>query len=699
MDGPLTPKAADILLLLLREAGRVVTKEQLLEQVWPGVVVEEGVIASNVSVLRKVLDDDFAGDGPIATVQRRGYRFTAEVRRAGDSAELAANGASPARPAALPARETVLVADIENKTGDPVFDGTIKQALLLHLAQSPFLEVISDRKVHALLGYMGKSGTPVLGEVALEICQRTGTKAAITGSVFVIGDVYVIGLQALHGETGDILLAEQARAHGKGEVLKALDQAAIGLRTKLGESLASVNTYFRHFDEVATSSLEALRAYTAGRREWLEHGEAAAKPHQLRAIELDPGFVSAWSALAIACANMGQTVEARAYMQKAYELRERSSDRERARTLANYHEMVTGDIYKGIDAQRALAASVYADGISYGNLGNLYATAGQWDRALAEGARGKEMEYSAIVASNVTIAQLALGMYEAARATLEEAFERGYDAFYLHLDAYQEAFLRRDRAAMQRHVDAVAGRAGEEDFIIGPEADTEAYFGRFTRARELSRRAADSARSADAPEMSATWTAEAALREALIGNDNAARTGATAAMDIDVRRYIWGLAGVALALAGDADRARRAADALAEHDPQHTIVQRNWLPCIRAALALRAKDWKAAADALEPAKAVELGLTAPFEGGFMIPPYLRGLALLGAGRGADAAMEFQKIIDRPGLVKNFVVFPLAHLQASRALALARRPDEAAPMKSRFEEIWKEADVATPPGWS
>ncbi len=642
---PLTPKAAQILLLLLEEAGRVVTKDALLARVWPGVVVEEGAIANNISALRKALNGAFGEEGAIATVSRRGYRFSADVR-----------GVSQAPP--ITERDTILVADIDNQTGDAVFDGTIRQALLLHLAQSPFLEVLSDRKVRSLLGYMGKAGVPVMGDVALEICQRAGSKAAITGSIFALGEDYVVGLHALRADSGDILVTEQARAHGKGEVLKALDQAAIGLRTKLGESLASVNRFSRPFDEVATSSLEAIKAYTVGRAEWLDHGENAGMPHYLRAIQLDPQFASAYSALSLLCSNMGQMREARENMRKAYELRDRATERERVRIVAGYHDTVSGDVFKGIDAHRVWESSYPRDASASINLGNLYAVVGQWDKALATTQRGFTLEPQNVGCSNLAIALMAVGRHDEARALLEDAFARGLDAFYLHLDAYQEAFLRGDTVAMQRHARAVEGHEGEEDFLIAAQADTEAFFGRHERARDLSRRAVESAKRAGALEMAATWAAEAAVREAEIGEPDRARTVALEALEICGGRYVYSLAGYALARAGDTARVEEIIAVLLR-DHSHTYVQRYWISCIRAALALHAADWKAALDALEPAIAVELGLTLPFESGFMLPPWLRAHALVGLGRNADAEAELEKIVSRPGLVKNFLVYPLA----------------------------------------
>jgi DNA-binding winged helix-turn-helix (wHTH) protein/tetratricopeptide (TPR) repeat protein len=654
---PLTPKAAEILLLLIEESGHVVTKEQLLARVWPDVIVEEGTIANNISALRKAVESsEFGTDGPIATVPRRGYRFTAEVRQSSASAHAA--------PVALQSppitdRDTILVAEIENRTGDPVFDGTIRQALLLYLAQSPYLEILGDRRIHSVLGYMGKQSAPVTGEVALEVCQRAGAKAAITGTIFAFGDEYLIGLQALQGDSGGILVSEQARARGKGEVLKALDAAAIGLRTKLGESLSSIKLYSKGFHDLATSSLEAVKAYSTGRMQLLLMGELACIPHHLRAIEIDPDFASAYSALSIACANMGQTQEAIQHMQKAYALRERASERERMRIEGSYHHFVTGDKFKAIEAFRVYQHAYPRDAMGFVNAADLAMELGQWEKAVAASQRANALEFNAPSASNLAIALMALGRHEEARATVEDALARGLDVFYLHLDAYQEAFLRGDSSTMKRHADAVAGRPTEEDYLLAAQADTEAFHGRHARARELSARAVESARRAGATEMSAVWQAEAALREAEIGEIERARDGAKAAFEAFKGRDVSCLVAYVLARCGESKDALRLAAELDRDHPQHTNVQLYWLASIRAAVALGAKDWKGAIDALEPAVAVELGITKPFEGGMMIPPYLRGLALLGAGRSDEAKAEFMKIVERPGVIKNFILYPLA----------------------------------------
>jgi len=693
---PLTPKAAETLLALVEDAGRVVTKEQLLERVWPGVVVEEGGIANNISALRKILDGAFGGDGPIATVARRGYRFTAEVRA--HAGEAPARAAAAPAPSALPAApaatvsDTYLVCDFDNRTGDPIFDGTLREALALHLAQSPHVEVLTERRVHSVLGLMGRQGERVLGDVAMEVCIRANAAAAITGTIFALGDEYVIGLQAVDPNDGAVRVTEQARARGRNEVLSALDHAAIGLRTKLGESTVSVQRFGRFIDEVATTSLEALKAYTMGREQWLLHGEAAAKPHQLRAIELDPEFASAYSALALACNNMGQTLEAHRYMQKAYDLRERVAEHERLRLEATYHSLITGDLFKGLDPHRLWVRMRPKDYTAIGNLGNSYASLGQWDKALECAQRSEEGDSTNVSTSNLAIALMAVGRASDARAVLERGFAQGYDTFYLHLDAYQEAFLRGDAETMRRHVAAVAGRGGEEDYLIAAEADTAAFHGQYARARDLTHRAIDSARRADSAEMAATWAAQGALREVEVGEREQALSGATFALETAPGRIVRGMVAYVYARAGDAERALRVGEALAREFPQDTIANRYWLPCMHAAIAMRAGDWKAAIDALETGAAAELGLTVPFEGGFMYPAFLRGQALLAAGRPEAAAREFMKIVERPGLIKNFVLFPLAHLGAARGLADAGRAAEAGAMQASFARMWSASDV-------
>jgi len=661
----LQPKAAEMLCALVESAGRLVTKEQLLDRVWTGVVVEEGAIANNISALRKVLDPAFNGDTPIATVARRGYRFTAPVRALPDGpTEPLRAAATAAMPAAdgLPAgeRHTILVGDIENKTGDPLFDGTIRQALALVLAQSSYLDVLSDRRVHASLTVMQRQGAPVLGDVALEVCQRTNTKAAITGSIFVLGDEYVIGLYAMRGDTGDTLDSEQARAHGKGDVLRALDQAALGLRTKLGESLTSVRRFSSGLAEVATASLEALKAYSMGRQTWLSNGEAAATPFLLRAIELDPNFLAALTGLALIYGNVGQFKRAAEYMQMAYDLRARAgSDSERYRIIGVYHDIVTGDIHKALDAYRACLRFNPRDSGALNNCANASMILGQYDKAEPDLRAAVEVERSGVMISNLVMTLMALGRTAEAQALVDEAFALKYDSFVHHLCAYHLAFLRGGTVEMQRHVDSVMGREGEEEFLLQSTSNTQAFHGRFEAARELSARAAALSLRGGSGEMAATWLAESALRDAHAGLFDHARAQADAALAMGTGRNVVSLVALVHARSGrEADAERLAAD-LDRDYPQYTLVQRYWLPSIRAALAMARKDWNAAVKALDAAIPLELGSEEPFYTALVIPPYLRGLAYAAGGQREEAAAEFEKIASRPTLLRNNVVLPLA----------------------------------------
>jgi tetratricopeptide (TPR) repeat protein len=501
--------------------------------------------------------------------------------------------------------------------------------------------------------------TPIVGEVALEICQRTGASAAITGSIHVLGDDYVIGITTLDGETGVIIASEQARAHGKGEVLKALDAAAASLRAKLGESLASVSRLSAKLEEMATASLDALKALTIGRRVGLERGDAAAIPHMIHAIELDPNFATAHSFLGTAYMNMGQTVHANEHMIKAYELRDRVPERERRRIESNYHTIVTGNLHRALDAYGSSLRTYPRDGTVRTNSASLYMSLGQWEKALEMGEPALQMEPTSVTHSNLAIIQMALGRHAEARKTIDSAFARGINAYYLRLDAYQEAFLRGDDEAMRRHFDVVAGREGEEDFLIAAQADTEAYFGRVERSRELASRAAESALMATGPETSAVWLAQSALREAELGFSGHAIAAANLALERSAGRFVRSIAAYALARAGDRAVAEQVASQLAREHPEDTPVQRYWLPSIRGALAFASGDWTNAVRALDPAESMELALVQPFEGGFAIPAYLRGMAYVAAGRPAEASREFAKIESRPGVLKNFVIHALA----------------------------------------
>jgi eukaryotic-like serine/threonine-protein kinase len=601
------------------------------------------------------------------------------------------------RAPALTDKDTIVLADFVNKTGDPVFDDTLKQALTVDLEQSPFLNILSDRKVAATLSLMGRSPEqPVTGEVARDLCQRVGSKAMLAGSISSLGNEYVIGLNAINCTTGDTLVAEQARASGKGEVLKALDNSASALRTKLGESLGSVQRFATPIEEATTSSLEALKAYSMGR--WVYHtkGDAPALPYFHRAVELDPNFAVAYSNLAINYGNLGQAARALENAKKAYDLRERVSERERYRVSAFYYADVTGELDKVNEVCELWKQSYPRDWVPSNILGDDYMRLGQWEKALQEVEDSLRLDPN-IQTSNGNLAQieLALNRTEEARTTLEQALARKLDTQFLRLVIYDTGFLRGDQETMQQQLSWAAGRSGQEDWLLSAQSDTEAYFGRLAKAREFSHRAVDSARRADAKETAALWQVNAAVREAEFGNPSSARQDAMAALALVPGRDVRSVAALALARAGDAAQAQKLADSLNKEFPQNTIVQGYWLPTIRAAIQFNAKNATGTVELLKTAAPYELALCEPFPFGMMYPVYLRGQAYLVARQGKEAAVEFQKIIDHRGIVLNFPLGALARLGLARAYALQGDGAKARSAYLDFLTFWNDADPDIP----
>jgi serine/threonine protein kinase/tetratricopeptide (TPR) repeat protein len=601
------------------------------------------------------------------------------------------------RPPALTEKDTIVLADFTNKTGDPVFDDTLKQALAVGLGQSPFLNILSDRKMTATLRLMGRSPEqPVTGEVARDLCQRVGGKAVLAGSISSLANEYVIGLNAINCATGDTLVAEQARASGKGEVLKALDNCASALRTKLGESLSSVQKFATPIDEATTSSLEALKAYSQARRVTSAKGDVAGIPLNQRAVELDPNFASAYGSLAVSYANLGQPALASENANKAFELREHLSEREKYRISAFYYSFATGEIGKANQVYELWRQSYPRDNVPAGNLGNNHMWLGQWEKALPEVQEALRLEPNSIVGIiNVAWVNLALNRTEEARSTLEQALARQLDGMYLHLGSYYVAFLRGDSETMQQQLAWAGGRPGEEDWLLTAQSDTEAYFGRLVKAREFSRRAVDSARRADAKETAALWQAYAALHEAEFGNSTAARQQAMTALGLMPGKDVRSLAALALARAGDGAQAQKLADGLNKEFPLNIILQGYWLPSIRAAIELNAKNSAKALEGLQAASPYELGQSQPINLGMLYPVYLRGQSYLMARQGKEAAAEFQKIMDHRGIVLNYPLGALARIGLARAYAIEGDSAKARTTYLEFLNFWKDADPDIP----
>jgi len=600
-------------------------------------------------------------------------------------------------------KDTIILSDFDNKTGDSVFDDALKQGLSVQLEQSPFLDLISERKVNETLKLMGRSaGDRLTPEVAREVCQRTGSKAMLTGSIAALGNQYVVGLKAVNCNTGKVLAVAQEQAAGKETVLKALDAAAVSLRGKLGESLNSVQKYATPLEEATTPSLEALKAYSLGRKtNFAKEGDTSALPFYKRAVALDPNFAMAYRAMSAAYLNLNQAGRSAENARKAYELREKVSERERFAIEANYYETVTGELEKAAQAYELLQQTYPRDAASYySNLASISFALGNQEKALEEDREAVRLEPNDVTNYlNLGGDYVILNRLDEAETVYKQAEERKLENPFLLRNRYQLAFLKGDTAQMAPLVSAAMGKPGAEDLLLAYQADTEAWHGKLKNARELTWRAMDSAQHNDAKEAAATYQAAAALREVESGKREQARADAVAAMKLAPNRDVWAMAALALARAGDTAGAEKLAAELDRTFSLDTLVQRYWLPTIRAAVALQRKDPNRAIKLLKVASAMELDQPTQVTV-FLCPVYLRGEAYLMLHDGNAAAAEFQKFIDHRGVVVNFPWGALARLGLARAYAVEAAKDPAARDKARtayqdFLTLWKDADPDVP----
>ncbi|MGA7381209.1 MAG: protein kinase [Terriglobales bacterium] len=507
-------------------------------------------------------------------------------------------------------KDSIVLAEFTNTTGDPVFDGTLRQGLSAQLEQSPFLNLLSDERVAQTLALMEQpKDARFTRELAHEVCQRTASAATIEGSISSLGSQYVVGLKAVNCRNGDVLANEQATANGKEQVLKALGEAAAKMREKLGESLASVQKYDAPAENVTTSSLEALQAYSLGIQAMeVKNDRAGAVPLFQRAISLDPNFAMAYARLGACYRNLGQNARAADNTRKAYELRERVSEREKFYIASHYEEQVTGDLEAARKTYELWAQTYPRDDIPPGNLGVIYQSLGEHDKLLAASQQSLKLSPDGLSYSNLVNAYLGVNRLDEARATAQEAQAHNADSPTIHGLLYVVDFLQHDAPGMEREAAGLMGKPGVEDFILCTESDTAAYGGQFAKARELTRRASGSAQRADEKETAATYEAEAAVREALVGNVGLAKQQAQAALSLSTGRDVEALSAIALGLAGDSAQATRLTEDLAKRFPESTIVQLEYLPTIRAAAALKGGNAAKAIEALAPAVPYELGI-------------------------------------------------------------------------------------------
>jgi tetratricopeptide (TPR) repeat protein len=607
--------------------------------------------------------------------------------------------AAATHPAAAPLTEkdTIVLADFDNKTGDALFDDTLKQGLFVQLEQSPFLELVSENKVNQTLKLMGRpAGDHLTQEVAREVCQRTGSKAMLTGSIAGIGSQFVVGLKAVNCDTGDVLAGAQEQAAGKETVLKALDAAAVSLRGKLGESLSSVQKYDTPLSNATTTSLEALKAYSLGRKTVFAKGDTAALPFNKRAVELDPKFAMAYSAISINYGNLNEAGRAAEYARKAYDLREKVSERERFQIEAFYYLVTTGELEKAAQTYELWKQTYPRDAAPYTNLAFIYASLGNLEKYLEESLEALRLQPDAAVSyGNVGNAYTNLNRLDEAEAMYKQAEERKVENETLLLYRYQLAFLKDDATRMAQSASAAQDKPGTEDVLLAAEADTEGWHGRLKNAQELTRRAMASAQHNDAKETAAAYQAAAALREVEAGSREQARADANAALKLAPNHDVTIVATLALARSGDTAGAEKLAAELDKTYPLDAVVQRYWLPTIRAAVALERKDPNKAIELLKDASAIELGQATIGLTIFLCPAYVRGEAFLMLQDGKAAAAEFQKFIDHRGVVVNFPWGALARSQLARAYAMQGDTAKAKAAYQEFLTLWKDADSELP----
>ena len=599
------------------------------------------------------------------------------------------------QPKQLTEKDTIVLADFNNATGEPVFDATLKQALTVDLEQSPFLNVLSDQKVDEQLRFMGLSTeTRLTEEVARKVCQRASSKAMLLGSISQLGSNYVVGVQAINCETGDSLGSEQTEAASREQVLKALSKVTANLRQKLGESLASVQKYDTPVEQATTPSLEALKAYSLGIKTANIKGYAAAIPYFQQAIDLDPKFAMAYARLGVEYSNLNEPGRAAENASKAFQLRNQTSERERLYITCHYHDLVTGDVDQAIAAYLLFRQAYPREQWSYINLNSLYNSIGKYDQALVEAQGALQLDPSNVGNYiNLAVTYADLNQVNQAKGVLEQARAHKLDSVALLPESYVVAFLLGDFADMTRQAAAAAGQPGTEDQLIAMQSDTEAYFGRLAKARELTQAAQFSATRAGLKEAAALWQLYGALHEAELGDPQRARQEADDAVAAAHSKNVQILATLGLARSGEGKRAQALADELGKQYPYDTLINGYWLPTIRAAIALSQKDADGAIKALQPAAPYELGSPPPPIA--LYPVYLRGLAYLQAGQGAQAAAEFQKILNHSGIVQNFPTAALARLQLARAQTMAGDTAGARKSYADFLSLWKDADPGSP----
>jgi eukaryotic-like serine/threonine-protein kinase len=605
----------------------------------------------------------------------------------------------PRRAAALNAKDTIVLADFANRTNEPVFDDTLRQGLAVQLEQSPFLSLVSERRIQQTLRLMSQPpDRPITPEIARDLCQRVGSVAALDGSIANLGKQYVLELRAVNCRTGETMALAEATANGKEQVLKALSQAAGKMREKLGESIATAEKFDTPLDQVTTNSLDALQAFSRGRVSMMGKGDfTAAIPQLEKAVRLDPNFAIGYAALATCFYDLGESAKAADYAKKAYDLRDRVSERERLAIESQYHLFATGDLEKARQALELWAETYPRDLVAQVDRDANYGTLGQFDKSVAGLKQAVQMDPgSALAITDLFASSIETNHFEEARNLAVEAQTKKMDSPALHLGLYQLGFLQNDPAEMAKQVNWAKYQPGIEDALIAAEADVAAYYGQLSKAREFSRQAVASALKEGEKETASGYEADAALREALFGNAAEAKQRASAALALAAPRDVeYGIA-LASALIDTSKNSQaqitKRLDDLSRRFPEDTVVQFNYLPTVNAVLQIDAGNPAKAIEILEVARPYELGSPSNISMSLsMYPVYVRGLAYLSAKQGPQAAAEFQKLLAHRGIVQTEPIGSLAQLGLARAYALQGDAAQAKTAYQNFLNLWKDAD--------
>ena len=733
-----------LLVALLENSGEVISREELRSRLWldDTFVDFDGSLRVAVRKLREALDDDAENPRYIETIPKRGYRFLVpEVRRVDTAHEAAAlEGAElrddlepsktgvkatrwwivagaailiigiglavgsrmffPHKVHALTDKDTIVLADFANATGDPVFDGTLRQGLSVQLEQSPFLSIIPDEKIQQTLGLMGQpADTKLIPAIAREVCQRTSSAAVLDGSIAKIGTQYLLTLKAVNCKNGETLASTEAQASDENHVLNALGKVSVEIRNKLGESLSTIQKFDTPLEQATTPSLEALKAFSSAMQAVRTKGPEAATPFFKHAVELDPNFAVVYAYLGVMASTTLEPSLSVDYRTKAFELRDRASEAEKYWITATYHKGVTGNIPKAMEACDLWVQDYPRAEVPHMYLGAaILPIVGQYERALEETIEGVRLRPDFALAYDFRIrAYTAVNRFDEAKASHAQAVERKLHTPFSDVILYELAFAENDTAGMAQHAEKLEAlpRLGHE--ILSMEGDTAAYSGRLKDARELTGRAVDNAKRGGEKDAPALYSGTAGLREAWFGNTGEARRGATLALKLSSGRDLQYFAALAFAYTRDDARAKALADDLDKRFPEDTIVQFNYLPSVRGRLALNKGDASGAIASLAAAAPYELGATRAIDLSWsaMFPVFVRGEAYLAARQGSKAAAEFQKILDHRGLVLNQPIGALAHLGLGRAYVLQGDTVKAKAAYQDFLTLWRNADPDIP----